>query len=308
VTTLNYRAAISIDMGGTKIYGIVQRLSGEVLSERTIATQQDETGDAFSRLVTLINELHEDANAHSVYVAGIGVGVPGMTADGRVIAAPALRWLDEPIGKRLTAHFGLPVVVENDANLAALGEYRYGAAQGASSLICIAVGTGIGAGIVINGALVRGAHHSAGEIGYMTVDPAQFSSTYSSADFGAFEQLASGTGIAAYARRLRNNDRLTTEAVVGAAERGEPWAQQVIDETIKTLTLGLVSVTALLDPEVVVLTGGVMRNPALFIDPLTTQMKRLIPFQPRIVASTLGPRAAALGATELVRTTGLHEQ
>lgn len=306
MTTLDHRAAISIDMGGTKIYGIVQRLSGEVLSERTIATVTNEAGDAFSRLAALIQELHEDAIAQNVTVAGIGVGVPGMTAQGRVIAAPALGWLDEPVGERLTAHFGLPVVVENDANLAALGEYHYGAAQGAGSLICMAVGTGVGAGIVLNGVLWRGSHFSAGEVGYMTVDPAQFSGTYSSADFGAFEQLASGTGIAAQAQRLTSDSGLTAEAVVSAAERGEAWAQQVIDETVKYLTLGLVSITAVLDPEVIVLTGGVMRNPALLIEPITTHMQRLIPFQPRIVVSTLGPRAAALGATELLRTTHLR--
>ena len=296
---------ISLDMGGTKIYGMVNGADGAALFEQTVPTCAG--ADAYAQLTRLIDTLLDEARQLGRDVRGIGLGVPGMTADGRVIAAPALGWLDEPVGERLQSRFRLPVVVENDVNLAALGEYGFGAAQGASSLICVAVGTGIGSGIVIDGRLHRGAHHSAGEIGYMVVDPAQMAASFSSADFGAFEQLASGSGLAARARQLlpdgTDTDGITAESVVAAALGGETWARQVVDETARTLAQGLTNVVAVLDPEVIVLTGGVMREPALFVEPISEHMRRLIPFQPRIVASTLGPRATALGATVLLTAT-----
>ena len=297
---------ISLDMGGTKIYGMLNGSDGAVLFEQTAPTYVD-GGDAYHQLMRLIDRLLDEARRLGNGVRGIGLGVPGMTSGGRVIAAPALGWLDEPVSERLQARYGLPVVVENDVNLAALGEYGFGAAQGASCLICVAVGTGIGLGIVIDGRLHRGAHSSAGEIGYMVVDPAQMQASFSNADFGAFEQLASGTGLAARARQRltagTDPASITAESVVAAALRGEVWARQVVDETARTLAQGLTNVIAVLDPEVIVLTGGVMRTPGLFVEPIIEHIRRLIPFQPRIVASTLGPRATALGATVLLTST-----
>ena len=297
---------ISLDMGGTKIYGMLNGPDGLALVETTVPTFAAGAADAYAQLSQLIDTLLTEADHRGARVRGIGLGVPGMTANGRVIAAPALGWLDEPVAEQLRSRFWLPTVVENDVNLAALGEYGFGAAQGASSLICIAVGTGIGSGIVIDGRLYRGAHSSAGEIGYMVVDPAQVAGAFSGADFGAFEQLASGTGMATRARAVVadaiDSASLTAESVVAAARQGQPWAIQIVDETARTLAQGLTNVIAVLDPEVIVLTGGVMRAPELFVGPIAEHIRRLIPFQPPIVASTLGPRATALGATVLLRT------
>lgn len=295
---------ISLDLGGTKIYGMLNDAAGTVLADQTWPTFTDGSADAYEQLLRLISLLLAEAQRIGCAVRGIGLGVPGMTDRGRVIAAPALGWLDEPVREQLQARFGLLTVVENDVNLAALGEYGFGAAQKARSLICVAIGTGIGSGIVLDGQLYRGAHFSAGEIGYMVVDPAQADATFSNADFGAFEQLASGTGLVARARRMRpvgiDTASLTGEFIVTAAARGDAWAQQAVDETIRLLAQGLTNVIAVLDPEVIVLSGGIMQKPELFLEPITTRIQRLIPFHPRIVISTLGPRATALGATVLL--------
>lgn len=300
-------AAISIDMGGTKIFGVVQGFSGEVVAEQSLPTHgEDGTAEGFDQLIKLVEALRAHAEQAGVGITGIGLGVPGMTRDGVVIAAPALGWLDEPVVNRLNAACGLPVALENDVNLAALGEYHYGAAKGAASMVCVAVGTGIGAGIVIDGKLVRGAHNSAGEIGYLVVDPTQFQQTFAHDDFGAFEQLASGTGIQTRAaaalagQPAEGREAVTSEQVVAAAQRGEGWAQTVVDETVAFLALGLTNITAVIDPEVIVLTGGVMRAAELFVVPLAVHLERLIPFRPRLAVSTLGPRAATYGATALV--------
>lgn len=302
-------AAISVDMGGTKIYGMVNRLDGTVLYEESLPTAGAQGDAAFDRLAALIERLLKEAWARRVTIAGIGVGVPGMTDNGRVIAAPALGWLDFPLGERLAGRFGLPVVVENDVNLAALGEYGFGAARGADSLICIAVGTGIGSGIVLGGRLYRGHTGSAGEVGYMVPEPRLLAQPVTDADFGAFERLASGSGIAARAREaLRatghpGTDDITAETVIRAADRGEGWAEQVLTDTIDYLAQGLANIAAVLDPEVIVLSGGVMADSERWIGPIGERVQRVIPFAPRIVGSTLGPRAATLGATVLLKTT-----
>jgi glucokinase len=295
---------ISLDLGGTKIYGMLNDAAGTVLAEQTWPTFTNGSADAYEQLLRLISLLLAEAQRLGRAVRGIGLGVPGMTDQGQVIAAPALGWLDEPVSQHLQARFGLLSVVENDVNLAALGEYGFGAAQNARSLICVAIGTGIGSGIVLGGQLYRGAHFSAGEIGYMVVDPAQADATFSNADFGAFEQLASGTGLVARARRMQpvgiDTENLTGEFIVTAAARGDAWAQQAVDETVRLLAQGLTNVIAVLDPEVIVLSGGVMQKLELFLEPIITHIQRLIPFHPRIVASALGPRATALGATVLL--------
>ena len=107
--TVPQTAVISVDMGGTKIFGMVNRLNGEVVAERTLPTRGDDSASGYDQLVRLIEALIVEAEQHEIEVAGIGLGVPGMTDRGRVIAAPPLDWIDEPVGERLRARFGLPV-------------------------------------------------------------------------------------------------------------------------------------------------------------------------------------------------------
>jgi predicted NBD/HSP70 family sugar kinase len=293
-------------MGGTKIYGAVNDLDGTALHELRVPTYAQNGTSELDQLITVIESLIRDAETHYLNLLGIGVGVPGMTANGRVLVSPALGWKDMPLEDILGERFGLRVMIENDVNLAALGEYGFGAGRGASSMICIAIGTGIGSGIVIDGKLYRGHRASAGEIGYMMPGLEFMNETYSE-EFGALERLASGTGMTRRARQALRDagntalaDTITGEQVVAAVVQGEAWAKRVVDETVDYLTLALTNVSAVLDPEVIVLSGGVMAFSDLFVEPITRRMQRLIPFVPRVVGSSLGPRAATLGATVLV--------
>jgi glucokinase len=164
-------------------------------------------------------------------------------------------------------------------------------------MICIAVGTGIGSGIVINGQLVRGYTYSAGEVGYMIPGREFLGKVYDT--FGAMEYEAAGPGIA---RRgsLAAGREVTTGDVFDAARRQEVWAVQIIDETLKYLALTLANSASVLDPEIIVLSGGVITAaPDLFVEPLRQRIEGLTPFTPRVVASTLGSQAAALGAAAL---------
>jgi predicted NBD/HSP70 family sugar kinase len=255
----------------------------------------------------LIQQLLDVPRPPGQCIRGIGIGTPGVTLsqEGIVTWAPSLGWRDFPLKDIISSRFDLPVFVENDVNLAALGELEFGAGRGARNLVCIAVGTGIGAGIIVDGALCRGYNQAAGEIGYLLPGVEFLGQRYDG--FGALEGLASGLGTAERARQLlRQADRPIpseewgAEDVFASARQGEAWAQRVVCETVDYLSLAIVSVTALLNPEVIVLGGGMARSADLLIGPIMKRLEGVVPFVPRLVASPLGRRAAAMGAIMLV--------
>jgi predicted NBD/HSP70 family sugar kinase len=222
--------------------------------------------------------------------------------------APSLGWRDLPLKDILQERFNFPVVVENDVNLAALGEYGFGAARGTSSAACIAIGTGIGAGIVIDRKIHRGFNQSAGEVGYLPPDVSYLGRRYDS--FGALESIASGSGVERRARQLLQEQNLplpeqgpSAEDVFKAARLGQAWARQVVAETVDYLAFAVAVISAVLDPQVIVLGGGVARSADLLIEPILSRLDGVIPVRPNLVASSLGSRAAVLGAIVLVLDT-----
>ncbi len=309
------RLTIGIDLGGTKIYGSLADLGGNVLYEARISHHQSTGEESYQRLAGLVRDLQKFAQSTHASLSGIGVGAPGVTLyeQGIVQFAPSLGWRDFPLKQRLVQEFNLPVVVDNDVNLAALGELWFGAGQGAHSLVVIAVGTGIGCGIVLDGAIYRGVHQAAGEIGYLIPDRNLLGQSYQG--FGALEQLASGTGIAQRARQRLEGQwsdeklhSLTAEDVFSAARRQAPWAQEIVAETVDYLAQGIAAINLCFDPEIIVLGGGVARSGDLLIEPILQRLGPNQPVLPRLVPSTLGYRATVLGAiTDLLyHTTGFY--
>lgn len=300
-------AAVGVDLGGTKMFGTVADLEGNVLHEAYVPWQETGPDDSLEALCKLIGELLSLPRPDGQKMRGIGVGAPGVTLshEGIVTWAPSLGWRDLPLKQILRSRFDIPVYVDNDVNLSALGELGFGAGRGVEDLVCIAIGTGIGAGIIIGGSLYRGYSHSAGEIGYLLPGVEFLKQRYDR--FGALESLASGTGIAERAGQLLRRqgipltaDGLTARTVFHAARVGEPWAMQVVDETVEYLALAIANISTLIDPEVVVLGGGVSRSADLLIEPILQRLDGRIPSVPRLVASPLGRRAAVMGAIMLV--------
>jgi len=299
-------AVVGIDLGGTKMFGTVANLAGDLQQEVYIPWVDNGPQESLERLCELIEEMVNAPRPAGQRIRGIGVGAPGVTLyeEGIVTWAPSLGWRDLPLKQILSQRFDVPVFVENDVNLAALGEWGFGAGQGAKNLVAIAVGTGIGAGIILGGALYRGHNQAAGEVGYLLPGVEFLGRRYD--EFGALESLASGTGIAARARALleRQGDpapsELSAEDVFVAAREGQAWAVQVVEETVDYLSLAIASISALIDPEVVVLGGGVARSPDLLIEPIRHRLDGVVPYVPRIVTSPLGRRAAVMGAIMLV--------
>lgn len=300
-------AVIGLDLGGSKMYGTLADLGGRVQDEIYLTWKHGDPQDSLDRVCELIQKLLNRPRPAGQVIRGIGVGVPGITLrrEGSVTWAPSLGWRDVPLKKILSSRFSYPVLVENDVNLAALGEYGFGAAKGASSLACLTVGTGIGVGIVIDRQIYRGFREAAGEIGYLPPDPTYLGRRYEA--FGALEHLASGTGIEQRAREVYTQmgwplpkGGLTAEAVFGAARQGESWAEQLVSEMVDYLSLAIAAISAILDPQVIVLGGGVARSADLLIEPILKRLDGVLAAPPDLVKSSLGYQAAVMGAIMLV--------
>ena len=294
---------LGVDMGGTKIYGALSNLGGTVIDELNIGRHGTQGDESYAALTTLIDTLLASPKLEGRSVRGIGVGAPGITLhkEGIVRWAFTLNWKDFPLKARLTERYHLPITVDNDVNLAALGELWFGAGQNCQNMILVAVGTGIGAGIIIDGALYRGSTESSGEIGNMLPGAEFLGKNY--LDFGALESVASGTGIAERARSALKNRRtpaeleaLVSEDVFDAARQGQKWAWAIINETVDYLAVSIANLAVAFDPELIVLGGGVSRSADLLVGPILQRINGCIPNPPRLVVSSLGLRAGVMGA------------
>lgn len=282
------RHILSVDMGGTKILGGIISADGAIIREQQIPTYPTPDSVPFEQLCKLIAPLIDDS------IEGISIGIPGAVPDdsGVVHIAPALNWDNFPLKAHLQAKFEQPIKVENDVNLAALGEVRYGAGKGWRDAVCVAVGTGIGAGIVLDGKLYRGKMGAAGEVGYMLLGR-EFLRQHYEGDFGALESVAGGAGIAQQAQQLGYD--VDTVDVFIAAENGEQWAINIIDAVVDYLAMMVTNITMLLAPEGIILSGSVITHNPDFLPRMLAALEGRIPFLPELRLSTLGAKAALLG-------------
>lgn len=264
---------LAVDVGGTGTAAGVVTRTGEVLVDEWVPTHREGPGTALRLIESLIETARGHAARRGLTIEGIGVGVPGIVdaAAGRVgEEIPHVPELARfALGPHLQARFGLPVFLDNDVNALALGEYVFGAGRGARSLVVLAPGTGFGAGIVLDGRLVRGATGFAGEFGHV---PVKFDGPQCwCGGRGCLALYASGRGLAEAARarvaghpeaRLLaaagGDPRAITPAIVfEAARAGEPAATAVVEEACRALGAIIGVIVNGLNPEVVVITGGV---------------------------------------------------
>ena len=247
-------------------------------------------------------------------VVGVGVGCPGPLdlERGVVVTTPNLGWTDYPIRERVAAGLGLPAAVDNDANCATYGEWWQGAGRGTRSLVGITLGTGIGGGIIVDGALVHGASGCAGEIGHTTIDLT--GRRCACGNQGCLEAYASGPNIAQRAREgieagsasliseLVDGDleRVSAVTVYDAILRGDPFAREVMQETAKILGAGIANMINVFNPEVVVVVGGVTRAGEYLFTPLRSEVRkrafRVAVEACRIVPGELPAVAGVVGA------------
>lgn len=294
---------LGVDMGGTKMYGATSDIGGNIIDEIYISEYSESAEENFSILKSIIDQLLASPKLEGRRVRGIGVGAPGVTLHkhGIVKWAYGLHWQDFPLKDRLSAHYSLPITVDNDVNLAALGELWFGAGQNVQNMILITIGTGIGAGIVLDGALYRGSSEASGEIGHMLPNASFLGQNYT--QYGALESVASGTGIVQRARnylqsRMEASElaRLTIDDVFEAARRREGWAREILDETVDYLALAIANLTVAFDPQLIILGGSVTRAADLLVEPILSRINGAIPNAPRMTVSSLGLQAVTMGA------------
>ena len=219
--------SIGVDIGGTKILAGIVTDDGRIVSTARRPTPRHDANDVLDLVADVVGELVQGS---SDPIVGVGVGVAGLVdaERSRVYFAPNLRWSQVPVRALLEAATGLPVVVENDGNIAAWGEYRFGAGRGTADLVLVTVGTGIGGGIVINGGLFRGSHGVAGEIGHINAVPD--GRPCGCGRHGCLEQYASGNALVREARLLAAERRSEAGVLLGLGD-GTPEGVQGVHIT-----------------------------------------------------------------------------
>jgi predicted NBD/HSP70 family sugar kinase len=295
---INGRAALAagIDLGGSKISAAVCDLAGEILAEALTATDPRGGVHLVDQLAGVVDKLLREADASTGDIRLIVLGTPGVfqSETGRISIAPNVPGLDTiDLRGLLAERLGVPVLVENDVNLAARGEQWRGRGAGLKNFAFVALGTGIGMGIVADGHLLRGARGAAGEISYLPLggDP------YDPSGF-AMGTLERAVGSAAIARRFAGfggREGATVREVFEALGAGEKAAIATIEETARLIAPAIAAIGAMLDPEIVILGGSVgIRNE--LVDAILRFLPRCTPDPPCIEASILGGRAALIGA------------
>ena len=316
---------VGVDLGGTSInVGVVPFDGSSVLAMRSSPTGAEKgPKHVVDRIIVMIREAMADAVAEANIpdggIIGIGLGSPGPLdrASGTVIETPNLGWRNFPLRDLVSNAIGLPAELDNDANAATIGEWWVGAARGCDTVIGVTLGTGIGGGIILDGKIFHGASDAAGEIGHMSIDST--GRKCKCGNYGCLEAYASGPAIAARAveglmtgeesvlASLVDGDmsRITAETVYEGIVAGDAYAKEVMRDTAKFLGSGIANLINILNPEIVVISGGVTRAGEQLLEPLRNEVRRRA-FRPafencRIVTSELGSRAGVIGAACVFR-------
>ncbi|MBN1262075.1 MAG: ROK family protein [Anaerolineae bacterium] len=306
---------LAVDIGGTQIRVAHFTGFGEMQHRISVKT---EAHLGLSAVLARIESAIRTVWSKSGSPAAMGVGVPGLIAYESGVVRFAVNlpgWLNVPLRDHLTEIFRVPVFVANDAAAATLGEYRFGAGRGATHMVLLTVGTGIGGGIILDGQLVTGGQGMAGEVGHMSV--AREGPRCACGNVGCLEMAASGTAIAKAAQaRLRAGgasllatrfagvwERIAAADVSDAASSGDVLAREILADAGVALAIGIINLMVLLNPEIIVLGGSVMQAGDWLWEPLlaTVADRAPLPYRAatRIVRASLGDDAGLYGALSL---------
>lgn len=303
---------VAVDIGGTHIRAAAYEEDNITpLTHKRARSRAKEPG-TFDRLVRTIESIWPaDGTVKAIGMASPGPLDPGA---GVVLAAPNIpEWRDFPLTEKLSKHFGVPAHLDNDANLAALGEWKFGAGRGHHNALYLTISTGIGGGVIVNDRLLHGYHGLAAELGHVIVLPG---GPLCSCGFeGHLEALAAGPAIVRHVREqleagskseLRSAGNLNAREVAEAAERGDALAKSAYQRAGEYLGIGVASFLHTFDPSIVILGGGVSQSGALLFEPFEASLQAHV-FNPRylenltITTAALGDDAGLLGALTLAQ-------
>lgn len=303
-----------IDVGGTTVKCGLFLTDGTLVDKWEIPTRTENKGKAIlPDVAETIKAKIAEKGIQKENVKGVGIGIPGpVNENGDAFCAVNLYWGFTPVAKELSELTGLPAMAGNDANVAALGEAWKGAAEGAKNVVLVTLGTGVGGGIIVNGRIVSGHHGAGGEVGHAAVDHNE-TEACNCGNAGCLEQVASATGIVRVAKKelaecqdesvLRNRENLSAKSVLDAYKAGDAVAGRIMDKVGDQLGGALAIFSCVVDPETIVVGGGVSRAGQPLIDCIQKYYKKyafkLCKDTP-IVTAKLGNDAGIYGAARLV--------
>jgi glucokinase len=309
---------VGVDLGGTRVRAVLADGSGNFLARASKPTEATHgQNHVINNIVHTIQEVLKNTD-HS-QIVGLGMGAPGPLnpKTGVVYSPPNLPgWNNVPLSEILEDRLGIPVYLGNDASLAALGEYTFGAGKNYRYLVYITISTGIGGGIIEDGRMIDGAKGAAGEIGHMTIEA--FGPRCNCGNYGCFEVLASGTGIRRRAIELLQSgqsslmlelvhgqpEKVTAETVLQAAKKNDEAARELIRQTGIYLGVGITNALHLFNPEIIVIGGGVSQMGEMLTQPMLEEIERraMPAFRENVpvVVTQLGDDIGLYGAVALV--------
>ncbi len=293
---LRGRFAVALDLGGTKLAAALIDVDGRIFHKRKMPTERSDTRRSVRQLADAARQVVDEAACPWEAIAAVGLDVPGIyfAETGEVWAPNLPGWDRLPVRDKLRRELPVPVVVDSDRAAYVLGEQWMGAAQGVSDVIFLAVGTGIGAGILSGGRLIRGAGDIAGSVGWFALDPRR------KEDYGRTGCMEAEAAGPALARRL---GAPSAEAVIEAARHGDEAALAAVRETAMYLAMGVANLISAFNPRMVVLGGGLMQAGDLFLEPVRREVlewaQPISARQVRIELTRLGEDAGLLGAARL---------
>lgn len=313
--TVREQFIVGVDLGGTNIAAGAMPTDGtREIAMRIGPTRADEGSAAVvDRIVRMIEEViaqtQAETGAERSDFLGVGIGSPGPLdrAKGIIIVTPNLGWKDFPLRDEVGSRVNLPASLDNDANCATLGEWWCGAAKGGRNVVGMTIGTGIGGGLIFDGKLYHGSSDAAGEVGHTTIDST--GRRCKCGNYGCLEAYASGPAIAERARELMNAEgdsilhtivdgditRITAQTVFEASKRGDPVAIEVVRDTAHFLGVGIANLINLLNPDTVVIAGGVTQAGDQLFDPMRAEVRRRA-FKSAVDACRIVPGALPLSA------------
>ncbi|WP_067727644.1 ROK family transcriptional regulator [Oceanobacillus damuensis] len=287
---------VGIDIGGTSVEIAVLNLSGTIINKIAFDTQKHISENFVHTIADHVNNLLRECGFEIEHVLGVGIGVPGITdvENGIVVDAPTLNWKHTPLKSQLESLLKCPVYIDNDVNVAALGEWWKGAGETNNNILMITLGTGIGCGLIINGDLYRGASYAAGEIGYMVTDKDAAHKKYDQT-FAGYGFLDNHVGGPSITKRMlhylgeKNNDseNWSAERIFQMAIAGDEIALKVINEFLSHLSYALINVISIINPQQVVLGGGISKSMDSFLPYLSATMKKHLPIQTEVSITTV---------------------
>jgi predicted NBD/HSP70 family sugar kinase len=278
---------LGLDLGARFLRGALCDLAGRTRARHDVEVVPADVSAALDAINALQNSLVRASNLDGSLIDGVVVGVPGVVdgRSGRVSLAENIPGLEgREFRRELQERLGRRVMLENDINLAALGEQWAGIARGVDDFVFLSIGTGLGSGVVLRGELHRGHHGAAGELDYVRIG------------LGDVDPCASG--LSAFAATLGQRD-VDVRSIFAAARRGDAVAQKVVDEEARRIALHVVPVVAVADVDLVVLGGGIGANADLLLEPVRALLAEWLPYPPRVEVSSLGDAAVLTGALAL---------